>query len=84
MNEMVLRNEIMNQMHRADGPLSNIIYNMIQYEMEYNWATNKFQIEVSKAKTEYFRENPNEYNGIIEGTNVHWEYDMYNLIVWIE
>lgn len=68
----VLRKIIMQQLSHEHGDVSNIIYNSIQYDMEYNPSKDWFEIELKKLRTEYFHDNPNDRGGMI-GANIHWE-----------
>ena len=76
----VLRTIIMQQLSHEHGDVSDIIYNSIQYDMEYNSNQKWFEIELKKLRTSYFDDNPNDRGGML-GTHIYWEVNNDKLIV---
>ena len=79
-----LRRVIQNQLFNVKGEISNIIFNAIQGQMEYDLNTDKFWIELKNLRTDYFLQNPNERGGKIEGTDIYWRVQSNMFFVWLD
>lgn len=80
----LLREEIFRQLMNTDrSEIGNLIFNLIQYHMEYNSDLDKFEIDLNKVPTSYFEEHPNIIGGAIKGTSINWDIDNEKFIVWL-
>lgn len=78
-----LRKKILRQLKSVSGGISNIIYNTIQYHLDYNKKSNCFEMNRLELElmTEYFKDHPMETSGNLEGTDIFWELTPQKFIV---
>lgn len=74
------RDSIITMLSKASGPVSNILYNVVQFDAKYNKSSDRFEIPIANIETTYFNDNPHDTCGIISGTPIHWEISNDKLI----
>ena len=84
MKEKQLRQEILSQLCNSKEALANIVFNILQREMRYDKKARKFVVYLNELRINYFKDKPNECEGIIEGTNIHWQIKKGCFTVWLK
>lgn len=89
MKERDARQEIKDWLYEAKGEISNIIFNLVQFEANYNSYNGRFEIPLEKLrtgklKTTYFDDPKNPRGGIVENTPIWWVANNLTFSFWIE